>query len=115
MADGSAVAGLVVNVFIALGTVGAAGVALWLGLQARKASTVQEREYRQNLNRQVLCIYSPARRHIDSWVEVVNASPEPITSVQVQVRGNVRAADGSPQVAWAWSDESLIDAFPMIN
>jgi len=53
-------AAFVVNVFIALGTVGAASVALWLGLRARGDAVRNTEDARRISRRQVIAVYRPA-------------------------------------------------------
>jgi len=53
-------AAFVVNVVIALGTVGAASVALWLGLRARGDAARNTEDARRISRRQVIAVYRPA-------------------------------------------------------
>ncbi len=81
-------AALVVNVFIALGTVGAASVALWLDLRARGDAARNTEDARRISRRQVIAVYRPRPAPpVDSpaRVEVVNGSSEVINTVRVQV------------------------------
>lgn len=118
LAEGGALAdaGLVVNILIAVGTIGAASVALWLGVQARRASAAHTREARQKLNRQVICIYTPPQPGIGSSVEVVNASPEVVTRVVIQVRARAAAGqDPARPPAWQWRDQALTSDFSTVS
>lgn len=101
---------LVINVFIAVGTIAAAVVAAWLGLQAQRASRVQAREARLKNNRQVIGVYKTAGEGGGPTVEVINAGPEVITRVVVEVhhRPTVQGTDVLPLV-WEWADPVLAE------
>lgn len=111
------VASLVVNIFIALGTIGAASVALWLGIQAQRASIGQAREARQKLTRQVIAIYHPPYGESSPSVEVINASQEVITRVMVHVSVSIypEPEDPSDQLAWDWEDKIPTSDFSNIG
>ena len=108
---------------IAIGTIGAASVALSLGRRAQRASAAQAREARLKLTRQVLAVPRPPTstlRHAaevmpdpygNTDVEVVNASPEVITSVMIVVHALNSAL--LERIDWEWEDQSL--GFPLIR
>jgi hypothetical protein len=81
-------AAFVVNIFIALGTVGAASVALWLGVRARGDAAKREEAAQRVSRRQVIAVYRPYQTPpatAPSRVEVVNGSSEVINTVRVQI------------------------------
>jgi hypothetical protein len=100
-ADGLDVASFVVNIFIATGTLLAAGVALYLGLAARNAE--QERDERQasSERRQITIVVMPTEnRHAgEEWatIDVINGSPDVITNIVIALHTN--------NLGWHWTQQ----------
>lgn len=116
LADGGALAdaGLVVDILIAVGTIGAALVALRLGVQAQRATGAQECAARMKLNRQVLCLYVRDNAGQRPGIQVVNASPEPVTHLLVQVTALAPSDEMEGNVWWEWDNKAL-NGYPTMS
>lgn len=93
---------LLTNVCIAIGTIGAAGTALWLGLSARSAENRAASEARSAEVGQVIAVFTQSGTADGSWVEIVNACSSIITNVRLIVTHD--GPRGALQ--WRWSDEN---------
>jgi len=103
-------AAFVVNVFIALGTVGAASVALWLGLRARGDAARHAEDARRTSRRQVIAVYRPRAAlpgGQPARVEIVNGSSEVINTVRIQI-GYHPWASGNQPTAWVSAGEGVV-------
>jgi hypothetical protein len=101
VADGRDVASVVVNIFIAIATLLAAGVALYLGLAARHAE--QERDERQasSERRQIAVVVTPTenRQPGEEWatIDVINGRPDVITNIVIALLAN--------NLGWHWTQQ----------
>lgn len=97
-------AALVVNIFIAIGTIGAAAVAGALGLRARSDSAARQREAQERAARQMITVFA-WWMEIEGTpggpgVQVVNASAEAVTQLDVTIR--LPNLDDTRGTTWRW-------------
>lgn len=102
LADGGALADatFVVNLAIAVGTIGAASVALWLGVRAANAERRRELDAQVRGRRQTFAVFLP---RVDgtvptSGVEVVNGSDEAISGIAVLA--TILPSAAQPDAQW---------------
>jgi hypothetical protein len=83
-------AGFVVNILVAIGTLLAAGIALWLGLYAQAEGTRREKTSEQHQRRQIIAVLNrtPNRQQGQPWatLDMVNGSDHVISEVRYQLR-----------------------------
>jgi hypothetical protein len=99
----------VVNVFIAIGTIGATSVALWLAWSARLASVREGWRRREQSARQVVGVLRVPDDRTQFDLDIVNGGSDVIVKVSAMVDYLDHSALGSPHnYSWRRDSESAI-------
>lgn len=107
-------ANFAIQVVVAIGTLGAATAAVWLGLRAEGEKKRQRRDAAHWNARQVISVIRPWVRSGDGppsgggpALEIVNGSTEAITNVRAEIAAEPRGADPAAElrdnIGWEWS------------